>query len=60
MKRLLTVKEVAEFLRVSPATVYRNLIRSKDFPVYRIGLVGDYRIDAEAFERWCQNRSFKP
>jgi len=40
---LLTIRETADRLRVSIATV-RRLIRSKSLPAYRVGHSGPYRI----------------
>jgi excisionase family DNA binding protein len=46
---LLTVREVSEYLRVHPTTVYR-LARSKQFPGFRVG--SDWRFSIEAIDRW--------
>ena len=46
---LLTVKELAEYLRVHPATIYR-LLRAKQIPGFRVG--GDWRFDIDMIDRW--------
>ena len=37
MEKLLTVAEVADFLRVSTATVYRLIKKARPIPHYRVG-----------------------
>ena len=54
MMELLTVKEVAAMLRVTPSTLYR-LIYDHDFPNMRIG--GDYRVSKELLEKWIDERT---
>jgi excisionase family DNA binding protein len=44
-----TVKEVSEFLRVHPSTIYRLLSR-KRLPGFRVG--SDWRFSLKAIERW--------
>ncbi len=48
---LMTVKEVAEFLRVSNMTVFRE-IKAKKMPAFRIGR--QYRIRKTDLERYLQ------
>ncbi len=50
---MLTVKEVAERLRIGCGTVY-NLCRDPGFPALRIG--GQIRIPVEALEAWIKER----
>jgi len=47
LQPLLTVKEVAALLRVSPQTVYK-LIAAKQLPAIRVG--GTWRFDPERIE----------
>jgi excisionase family DNA binding protein len=51
---LMTVKEVAEYLRVHPATVYR-LLRDEGLPGFRIG--ADWRFNSEQIDHWCLKHS---
>ena len=44
MSELLTLKELAAFLKVSDRTVY-NLIEGNEIPFIRLGDGGDYRFD---------------
>ncbi|SRR6266851_6596811 len=46
---LLTVDEVADFLRASPAMIYR-LLKRGEIPGFKIG--GDWRFDVEEIDRW--------
>ena len=50
LPEILTVKEVSEFLRIHPSTVYK-LLHMQKLPGFRIG--GDWRFSAEALSRWC-------
>jgi excisionase family DNA binding protein len=47
--RVLTVRELAGYLRVHQSTVYR-LIREQKLPAFRVG--ADWRFNREAIERW--------
>ena len=47
--RVLTVHELAGYLRVHQATVYR-LLRQQKLPAFRVG--ADWRFNREAIERW--------
>jgi excisionase family DNA binding protein len=47
--RVLTVREVSEYLRVHPSTVYR-LLRQRQLPAFRVG--SDWRFNVEAIDRW--------
>jgi excisionase family DNA binding protein len=42
--QVLTVREVSEYLRIHPTTVYR-LLRSRQIPGFRVG--GEWRFDSE-------------
>jgi excisionase family DNA binding protein len=47
--RVLTVRELAAYLRVHQTTVYR-LLREQKLPAFRVG--ADWRFNREAIERW--------
>jgi excisionase family DNA binding protein len=47
---ILTVREVSEYLRVHPTTIYR-LLRAKQIPGFRVG--SDWRFGIDAIDRWC-------
>jgi excisionase family DNA binding protein len=47
--RLLTLREVAEYLQVHPATVYR-LVKTRQLMAVRVGR--DFRFDARVVEEW--------
>jgi excisionase family DNA binding protein len=46
----MTVKELSEYLRVHPATVYK-LLHGGKLPAFRVGT--DWRLNVEAIDRWC-------
>ncbi len=48
--RVLTVRELADYLRVHPSTVYR-LLRTNQLPGFRIG--SDWRFNIEVIDQWC-------
>ena len=54
LSRVLTVKELCDYLRVHPSTVYK-LLRNGELPGFRIGT--DWRFNAEVIERWCLERN---
>lgn len=49
-KRVMTVKDLAGYLRVHPTTVYRQL---KDglLPAFKVG--SNWRFKVESIDRWC-------
>ena len=47
--RLLTVKEVAAYLRVNQTTIYR-LLRRSGIPAFKVG--GDWRFNLESIDGW--------
>lgn len=49
-KKILTVVEVSEFLRLHPATVYR-LLRKGELPAFKIG--GGWRVNMHDLDLWC-------
>lgn len=54
---VLTIKEIAEFLRVHPSTIYR-LIKRREMPVFRVG--SDWRITQYALEKWLRQAEKRP
>lgn len=50
---LLTVKELAAYLRVHPTTIYR-LLRAGELPACRLG--SDWRFSREAIDAWINHR----
>lgn len=46
---IMTVRELAEYLRVHPSTIYR-LLRHGTLPAFRVG--SDWRFSREAIDRW--------
>lgn len=49
LSQILTVREVSEYLRIHPTTVYR-LLRSKQIPGFRVG--SEWRFGMESIDRW--------
>lgn len=47
--QILTVKEVADYLRLHPTTIYR-LIASYEIPAFRVG--ADWRFNRDAIDAW--------
>jgi len=47
--KMMTAKEVADFLRVTPATIYR-LVKRGGLPAFKVG--GDWRFHADTIDRW--------
>ncbi|MGO9449585.1 MAG: helix-turn-helix domain-containing protein [Candidatus Binataceae bacterium] len=54
---IMTLKEVAEYLRVNPVTVYK-LIRQGGIPVFKIG--SDYRFERDEIEKWIAGKERLP
>ena len=49
MARVLTLEEVASYLRVHPSTIYR-LLKKKQLPAFKVG--SDWRFDIDAIDLW--------
>ncbi len=49
MAPILTVEDVAEYLRVHPSTIYR-LVKRKQLPAFKVG--SDWRFNRESIDRW--------
>lgn len=53
LPRILTAKQLAEYLQVHPMTIYK-LVQRRDLPAFKLG--GDWRFTAEAVEQWLSQR----
>ena len=51
--RVLTVNELADFLRVHRSTVYR-LLKTKSLPAFRVG--SDWRFNSETVNEWMNRK----
>jgi excisionase family DNA binding protein len=51
-QRILTAKEVADYLRCHISTIYR-LAKRHQLPAFRVG--NDWRFATDAIETWLQN-----
>ena len=49
MATVLTLEEVANYLRVHPSTIYRMLKR-QEIPAFKVG--SDWRFNLESIDRW--------
>jgi len=49
MASVLTLEEVAGYLRVHPSTIYR-LLKKKRLPAFKVG--SDWRFNLESIDRW--------
>ena len=56
MERVLTLEEVAQYLRVHPSTVYR-LVKKKELPAFKMG--SDWRFNVESIDRWLETAEGK-
>ena len=46
---ILTLENLAEYLRVHPSTIYR-LLKKKQLPAFKVGR--DWRFSRESIDRW--------
>ena len=53
MDKVLTLDEVAQFLKVHPSTVYR-LLKQHEIPAFKMG--SDWRFNQASIEEWIQMR----
>jgi excisionase family DNA binding protein len=51
MATVMTLDEVAQFLKVHPSTVYR-LLKQHSIPAFKLG--SDWRFNQESIERWLE------
>ncbi len=49
MARVMTLEEVASYLRVHPSTIYR-LLKKRQLPAFKVG--SDWRFNLESINRW--------
>jgi excisionase family DNA binding protein len=49
MARVMTLEEVADYLRVHPSTIYR-LLKKKQLPAFKVG--SDWRFNLESIDKW--------
>lgn len=54
LPKIMTVKEVSEYLRVHPSTVYK-LVKNGGMPAFRVG--SDWRFASEVIDRWLDKLS---
>jgi excisionase family DNA binding protein len=54
---VLTVRDLSDYLRVHPSTVYR-LLKTGQLPAFKVG--SDWRFSVEAIDRWRVEREKKP
>ena len=50
---ILTVNELAGYLRVHPATIYR-LLKARQLPPFRVGF--DWRFKRDTIDEWVRSR----
>ena len=55
-EKLMTVKEVAEYLRLDEHTVYR-MARKGEIPAYKVA--GQWRFKKDALEKWLESHLVK-
>ncbi len=54
---MLTVTELAEYLKISRSMIYR-LLKRGELPGFKIG--NDWRFNAEEIDRWLEERKIVP
>jgi excisionase family DNA binding protein len=50
--KVMTVREVSDYLHVHPTTIYR-LLKHNQIPAFR---AGDWRFNVDAINQWCLRR----
>lgn len=53
MATVLTLDQVAEFLKVHPSTIYR-LLKKHSIPAFKVG--SDWRFNQDSIEKWIATR----
>jgi len=48
-RKVMTVKELSDYLKVHPSTIYRQLKRGR-LPAFKVG--SDWRFNVESIDRW--------
>ncbi len=54
---IMTIKEVAEYLKITEKTAYR-LVAAGDLPGFKVG--GSWRFRRSEIDRWIERQSAKP
>jgi excisionase family DNA binding protein len=54
---IMTVRQLAEYLRSHPSTIYR-LLKNREIPVFRLG--GNWRFDRAAIDQWIKKTTRSP
>jgi excisionase family DNA binding protein len=54
---VLTVRDLAHYLKVHPSTLYR-LLKAGQLPAFKVG--SDWRFNVEEIDRWCVEREKTP
>lgn len=54
--RILTVGEIADYLRVDRSTIYR-LLKRHELPAFKVGR--DWRFNVEEIDRWRAQREIR-
>ena len=54
---VMTVNDLARYLKVHPSTIYR-LLKTGQLPAFKVG--GDWRFNREQIDRWRVEREAKP
>ena len=49
-EQVMTLEEVADYLRVHPSTIYR-LLKKHRIPAFKVG--SDWRFNVGAIDQWC-------
>ena len=55
--KVMTVKELSDYLKVHPSTIYRQLKRGR-LPAFKVG--SDWRFNVEEIDRWRVEREKMP
>lgn len=51
--KIMTVKEVSDYLHVHPSTIYR-LLKRGELPAFRVG--SDWRFNTESIDEWRERQ----
>lgn len=57
MSPILSVKEMADYLRVDPSTIYR-LVRRREIPAFRVSW--GWRFNLEHVKEWAKAKEIVP
>jgi excisionase family DNA binding protein len=56
MNKVLTLEELADYLRVHPSTIYR-LLRKNQLPAFKVG--SDWRFNLDSVDKWIDQAERK-